>query len=156
MSYDSTEDTIKHVNEVAEDLTLCAANLLHRAKYHDASKLAEPEKSTFDIYTPLLKTCSYSTDPDSDYQKNLKAMGPILEHHYKYNDHHPEYFANGIKDMDLFQLTEFLCDNMASASRHPDGNIFKSLEMNQQRFGYSDELKSILINTVSTLIGIDK
>lgn len=151
MTYDCTDDILKHVELVGTNLQLCIANLLYRAKYHDASKLAEPEKSTFDAFTPLLKTCQYSIDPNSDYQKNLSAMSGALKHHYENNDHHPEYFKDGIQGMDLFQLTEFLCDNMASAEKSDNGNILNSLEINQKRFGYSDELKSILINTVKTL-----
>ena len=35
--------------------------------------------------------------------------------------------------------------------RHDDGDILKSIELNQERFGYSDEIKHILINTAHQL-----
>ena len=38
---------------------------------------------------------------------------------------------------------------MAAVKRHEDGDILLSIELNQRRFGYSDELKQILINTVN-------
>ena len=62
-----------------------------------------------------------------------------------------EYFANGIKDMTLLDLLEMLCDWKASSERHADGNIYRSIEINQSRFGYSDEVKDILKNTVNFL-----
>jgi hypothetical protein len=44
-----------------------------------------------------------------------------------------------------------LCDWKASSMRTRDGDIRRSVEMLQQRFGYSDELKRILSNTVDWL-----
>lgn len=76
-------------------------------------------------------------------------MGVALEHHYKNNRHHPEHFKNGIEGMTLVDLCEMISDWKAATLRHDDGDILKSIEMNQQRFGYTDELKQILINTVN-------
>ena len=53
--------------------------------------------------------------------------------------------------MNLLQLTEMITDWYASSQRHEDGDIFKSIEINQERFGYSDEIKLILINTINFL-----
>ena len=46
-----------------------------------------------------------------------------------------------------------ICDWKASSERHENGDIYKSIEINQKRFGYSDDLKSILKNTVDFLMG---
>lgn len=54
----------------------------------------------------------------------------------------------GIRGMSLFDLIEMLCDWKAATLRHNDGNIRRSIELNQKRFGYSDELKQILLNTL--------
>jgi hypothetical protein len=40
-----------------------------------------------------------------------------------------------------------ICDWLAAVKRHKDGDIFRSIEVNQERFGYSDEIKEILKNT---------
>lgn len=53
--------------------------------------------------------------------------------------------------MNLVDLIEMLCDWVAATKRHEDGDILKSLEINQKRFGYSDEFKNILKNTLSVL-----
>lgn len=39
----------------------------------------------------------------------------------------------------------------AATLRHNNGDLRKSIEMNQRRFGYSDELKQILLNTAFEL-----
>ena len=53
--------------------------------------------------------------------------------------------------MNLIDLLEMICDWKASSERHADGDIFKSIEINQKRFGYSDDLKNILMNTATFL-----
>ena len=50
--------------------------------------------------------------------------------------------------MNLVDLIEMLCDWKAATMRHNDGDIMKSIEINQERFGYGDEIKQIMINTV--------
>ena len=78
-------------------------------------------------------------------------MKPALDHHYANSRHHPEHFANGINDMNLIDIMEMLADWKASSMRHNDGNLLKSIELNQQRFGYDDQLKQILLNTAKLL-----
>lgn len=53
-----------------------------------------------------------------------------------------------LKGMNLVDLIELICDWKAASMRHADGDISRSIELNQKRFGYSDELKQILINTL--------
>lgn len=59
--------------------------------------------------------------------------------------------ASGIRGMSLLDLLEMLCDWRAATMRHADGDIFKSIEINQKRFGYSDEIKQILLNTLAEM-----
>lgn len=54
----------------------------------------------------------------------------------------------GINGMSLLDLVEMLCDWKAATLRHRDGDIRRSIEINQQRFGYSDELKRIFLKTI--------
>jgi len=74
-----------------------------------------------------------------------------LQHHYASNRHHPEPFADGIGGMNLIDLTEMVCDWLAATQRHADGDIRRSIEVNQERFGYGDEVKRLLHNTVDAL-----
>lgn len=145
MAYDSTLDTLKHINHVRKYMKKMRNELEKRRIWHDETKLQEPEKSVFDEYTPKLATSTYGSD---EYRQFLKGMGVALEHHYEHNRHHPEHYENGIKGMTLIDLCEMVSDWKAATLRHNDGDIIKSIEINQKRFDYSDELKQIFINTV--------
>lgn len=147
-TYDSRADTIEHIRTVRGFLMKVITNLENRAIKHDASKLKDPEKSAFDKYTPKLKGSTYGSD---EYKETLTAMKPALDHHYAHNQHHPEHWPNGMADMSLMDLIEMLCDWKAATLRHADGDLAKSIEINQKRFGYSDEMKRHLIKTATEL-----
>ena len=138
-------ETYKHKTTVSNFINTIVNDLLIRSANHDNSKLESPEVEIFTEYTPKLANSTYGSD---EYKQFLKEMKPALEHHYANNSHHPEFYPEGIKAMSLVDLVEMLCDWKAATMRHNDGNIFKSIELNQKRFGYSDELKQILLNTV--------
>lgn len=142
------QETKNHIELVRNLIDQIVLDLKDRAIDHDQSKLSSPEKEIFEIYTPRLKNTTYGS---SEYKQYLKEMKNALAHHYDNNRHHPEYFKNGIRGMNLVDLIEMLCDWLAATKRHEDGDILKSLEINQKRFGYSDEFKNILKNTLSVL-----
>ena len=144
MAYDSTQDTLKHINKVREKLTFFRNALKSRAVDHDRSKLGPEEKPIFDKSTPRLRDTTYGSE---EYNDSLKKMGKALEHHYAVNRHHPEYFENGIAGMNLVDIVEMFCDWLAATERHASGDIYKSIEINQKRFNFSDDLKQIFINT---------
>ena len=145
------EETQNHINNVSIRLHKVARELMKRGIGHDRSKLDSPEAEIFEIYTPKLKGTTYGSD---EYKSYLKEMKVALDHHYAVNRHHPEFHKDGIKGLDLLELLELLCDWKAATERHADGDILKSLEINQKRFGYSDEIKAILLKTLKTMEAI--
>ncbi len=149
-NYDCRKDTEKHIKRVGFYLKKCRVEIAKRAKKHDYDKIHNKiEKKLFDEYTPKLKNCTYGSD---EYKTFLKGLKEGLDIHYSNNRHHPEFFENGIQGMNLIDLLEMICDWKAASERHNDGDIYKSLEINQKRFGYSNELKLILKNTVNFLM----
>jgi len=150
MSNDSKTATLEHMRLVSVILSKVICELLHRDEIHDAGKLQPEEKDIFDKFTPKLKDSTYGSD---EYKGFLKAMKPALDHHYATNRHHPEFFDGGIKDMNLVDLIEMLCDWLAATQRHDDGDLMKSIEINQNRFGYGDEMKAVFENTARWLQG---
>lgn len=151
--YDSRVDTYEHILQVQRHIQH-VMNLLHiRALYHDQSKLNTPEVELFDELTPRLKDMTYGSE---EYQKSLDELGVALDHHYEVNSHHPQHYPDGIRGMNLVDLVEMFCDWMAATQRMADGDIMKSIDINQSRFGYSDELAQILRNTVEYLRGRSK
>ncbi|MEN2465914.1 DUF5662 family protein [Ornithinibacillus sp. JPR2-1] len=149
MSYtkdDCRKDTIEHINQVRKCLNRFIVELEERGRVHDKSKLESPEIEIFTEYTPKLAKSTYGSD---EYNENLKGMQKALKHHYENNSHHPEHYPNGIQGMDLLDIIEMICDWKAATLRHDDGDIRKSIEINQKRFNYSDELKEIFKNSVT-------
>lgn len=60
-----------------------------------------------------------------------------------------------VRGMNLVAVMEMLCDWKAASERHKDGDVRRSIEINQHRFGYSDELKLLMLNTLPLLEGTD-
>jgi len=142
---DCIRDTMNHIKQVRLLMKFLINKLEDRAIDHDASKLQSPEIEIFTEYTPKLKTSTYGS---KEYKQFLKEMKVALDHHYANNSHHPEYYENGINGMDLLDVIEMVCDWMAATMRHDDGDIMKSIEINKERFGISDQLVGIIRNTV--------
>lgn len=148
-NFDSRPDTFIHIRHVQRLLNRVIGVLLRRSESHDSSKVEEPEVSVFDEFTPKLRDSTYSSDEYNEFLKNMKEQG--LNHHYAFNPHHPEFYEDGIEGMSLIDLIEMICDWKAATLRHDDGDLMHSIEINQDRFGYSDQLKQILINTAHDL-----
>ena len=144
--YDSEAETRKHIKMVSDCLGVAIRELTLRQEQHDATKLESPEFEIYEEWTPKLAGCEYGS---TEYRDMLSKMKPALDHHYGNNRHHPEHWPNGVVGMNLIDLVEMLCDWMSAAKRHATGDVRKSIEINQKRFGYSDEIKQILLNTVS-------
>lgn len=147
--YDSTEDTKKHIELVRKIILIVIQQLSIRARQHDYTKLQRPEKPYFDKFTPKLKEMTFGSN---EYKKCLKQLQVALNHHYKNNSHHPQYYKNGISGMNLIDIIEMFCDWLAATKRMKDkGDIKKSIKINKKRFKYSDDLENIFNNTADLL-----
>ena len=137
--------TMQHIMRVQQLMMTLVQNIQQRALVHDLSKLDDPELPIFTEYTAKLKTVTYGSP---EYKQFLVDMKPALDNHYAQNSHHPEHHDQGIKGMTLLDVLEMLCDWKASTERTKDGDIVKSLAIQKDRFGISDELLAILHNTL--------
>jgi hypothetical protein len=146
LSYDSRPATYEHIRDVQVRLMKIIAKLQSRLLDHDRSKLVPPEVEAFDRLTPLLKATTYGSP---EYERLRGELGEALTHHYAKNSHHPEHHERGIHGMTLVDAIEMLADWASAAERHADGDILKSIEINQKRFGYGDEIKNLLLNTLA-------
>lgn len=141
-------DTEKHISRVQDLISQMIGHLSRRSACHDRSKLVDPELTGFATVTAKLKDLTYGSQ---EYYDALEELKPTLHHHYTHNSHHPEHYPNGIQGMSLIDILEMFCDWKAAGERHKDGSLEKSIEINQARFGYSDEFKQILLNTIPFL-----
>lgn len=149
-------DTTRHIRLVQRFMGEGLRTLAASAESHDASKFREPERSLFAENMAGRDATAYGSP---EYVAHLLLVGPALQHHYAHNRHHPEYHENGIQDMNLLDLFEMICDWSAAAMKTADGNAdaaMRSIQINQKRFGYSDELAQIFRNTVDAIVAESK
>lgn len=139
--------TYEHIQLVQQNLNQVVKLLLDRAIAHDRSKLASPEKEGYEAAVDL-HNIKYGT---KEYYDCLEELKPTIEHHYKNNSHHPEHYPNGIDGMNLLDLIEMFCDWSAATKRMKDGDIYRSIELNQTRFHMTSQLTNILRNTANLL-----
>ncbi len=137
--------TQQHINVVRILLRKLGTEIIARGEVHDLSKFSTEEVKVFTEFTPKLKATTYLSE---EYKGFLRDMKPALDHHYASNRHHPEHFEAGIAGMNLIDLLEMFVDWSASSRRHSDGNVMRSIELNKERFGMSEQLVSIFENTV--------
>jgi hypothetical protein len=135
--------TLTHKAWVMAFLTGFAGRLLIRGLLHDWTKLLPDEASGFVRTIHLLRKTTYGTPA---YKALLDRIRPQIELHYRRWKHHPEHHQEGIQGMSLIDLVEMYLDWKAAAKRHADGDLIRSINLNQKRFGYSDDLKKILLN----------
>lgn len=141
-------ETWKHIYEVQKLLSVCRVDLERRSLEHDQSKLQNEEIKYFTEFTPKLKGVKYGSE---EYKQFLEDLKPALDNHYKKNSHHPEHYESGVEGMNLLDILEMLCDWKASSMRTKDGDIRKSLVINKDRFGMSEQLVKIMENTLDIL-----
>lgn len=141
---DYLRDTRAHIANVQRHMQAFATLLNTRSLEHDISKLEEPEKSILHQNTEEYKRYRIGSQ---EYEAHLKKVKIALDHHYAMNSHHPQHYKNGVAGMDLLDIVEMFCDWMVACREHGDGDIVHSILENKKRFGYSDELAQILINT---------
>jgi hypothetical protein len=142
--YDSRADSLAHIHAVRDNLERFATELLARGQVHDASKFSAEEKPVLDIVLPRLEGVAYASP---EWHAVLETAKPALEHHYRHNSHHPEFYPDGIAGMDLFDVVEMLCDWMAAALRNPGDGV--KLDHNVGLFQIEPQLASILRNTLT-------
>lgn len=146
--YDSRFDTLAHSRRVGELVGQVIKELVDRSTQHDLSKTEGIEREAFDRMTPKLAGLTYGTD---EYKSSLRELGPALQHHYAANRHHPEHHKLGVADMTLIDVIEMLADWKAAGERHNDGDLERSIEINEQRFGMDYHLTCLLLNTAREL-----
>lgn len=140
--------TYEHIDKIREMLRLFATELIMRGETHDRSKLKPAESKVFAEFTPKLKNSTYGSE---EYKGFLRDMKPALDHHYANNRHHPEHHEGGIEGMNLLDVLEMWIDWYCSSMRHADGDMRKSIDINEKRFSMSPQLVAIFVNTLRDL-----
>lgn len=145
---DTLNATLAHIRRVGHLLTTFAHDLMRRAIEHDRSKMEEPEFSRFAEVTHKLAGTTYDSE---EYHATKAELDDALIHHYAENSHHPEHYSRGVNGMTLMDINEMFADWIAANERHDDGDIYDSIEANEERFGICPQLSDIFRNTARAL-----
>jgi len=149
MSSEHLFEASEHKKQVTKYLQTVGKELAQRAIEHDDSKFSPEEFDAFQTLPSRMRNLIYGSD---EYKQALEQIGEALAHHYRENRDHPEHFLNGINDMTLIDLLEMICDWIAIAEQSEGGDIYRSLEINKNRFKIDTQLFTILKNTVDHLL----
>lgn len=142
---DARFKTMRHIETVRNYLCLCIRELLDRQIWHDQSKLMEPELSQLQEYLDAMNGTKYATP---EYFDKLSKFKNLISTHHKLNSHHPEYYPNGVNDMNLFDVIEMVCDWKSASFRQANNDFFGTLYINKKRYNIDDQLFNIIQNTV--------
>ncbi len=119
--------------------------MLWRSFIHDYTKYGMTESRGFFKVIDGLKTSTYGS---KEYHAMIDEIKPSIEAHYKRWSHHPEHYENKINGMNLEDLVEMWCDWKAAVRRHTDGELNKSIEHNKTRHNISEQVCSVLKNSI--------
>ncbi len=133
-----------HILRVQKRLNDFIIELRKKLYTHDLSKLEEPE------YSLWLKMDSEPRYPygSKEYKDKMKRHDYVFKLHYKHNRHHPEHFEFGISGMDLVDLIEMLIDWISYKDELSVEDAIRLVEIQSDRYHLSDDLKSVLKNTL--------
>ena len=133
--------------------------LLDRVQDHDASKLKAEEWNPFYAATIALAAAPLGTP---EYQQVLEEFNKVLDKHYVRNEHHPEHFPNGIKDMFADgQVISFLiemCVDIYASSRVPYDDVITwdtQIKYLIRRFDISSEEAAVIDNMMQIIHAAD-
>ena len=136
---------LKYGINMAKRLFITPGALYVRVIKHDDSKYLKEE---FDGYRQYFYPCSGE-------EKNEKLFNDAWKHHYKNNDHHPEYWVDevtgDIKDMPVECIAEMLLDWEAMSMKF-GGNTYDYYMKEKDNKPFSENTKKV----IEDLIGLFK
>ena len=122
--------------------------LYKRGLSHDNSKYRWSECKSIAKVVFKLRSSTYGS---KEYEEMLDSFRPAVQLHYDRNPHHPEHYKNGIKEMSDIDKIEMICDWVSACRKHTNGDIFRSIRINQKRFNYNNDFKKWLIRMAKIL-----
>lgn len=143
------EVTQSHVDRVRALLYGAASTLSARGDVHDASKLEDVELEPLARMQMVIDREGQAPYGSAEYKRRTAMLGPMLDHHYANNSHHPEHYENGVEGMDLFDVIEMFFDWKAASERGEESAM--NLTAACERFRVSPQLEAIFRNTADRL-----
>ena len=138
--------TTLHIAQVRKLMISFAVDLIERSAIHDASKFDPVEQGPLDELERIKAEQGEVTYGTPEYKERTKLLGPMIEHHYANNSHHPEFHREGIYGIDLLDLVEMVLDWVAAGkARNPDGVV--RMQYALTNYDVSPMLTAVIQNT---------
>ncbi len=141
----ASEITAQHISRVQALLGEMTTELTLRGLYHDASKFSEVEAGPLQEMQDLIEREGPAPYGSEEHKRRTALLGPMLDHHYANNSHHPEHYLHGVAGMNLMDVVEMLCDWKAASERGGESVI--NLTYSAEKYGIEPMLLSILKRT---------
>lgn len=142
---DASQVTELHIQRVKHLLNDFRDQLQLRGDRHDLSKFDPAEAGPLQAMQDLIDREGPAPFGTDEYRRRTSLLGPMLEHHYAHNSHHPEHYPDGIAGMDLLDLVEMFHDWKAASERGGDSAV--GLSYCIEKYRIPPMLASILQNT---------
>lgn len=120
----------KYGNKLCKILNIAPIILSYKINEHDKSKYSEEE---FNGYRQWFYPCSFE-------HRNEELFNKAWEHHYMYNQHHPEYWNI---DMPPIAIAEMILDWEAMSMKF-GGNTYDYYIKNRDTKSFTEKDKKIL------------
>jgi len=141
--------TYKHIARVRQLLGEFAVEMIRRGDVHDASKFDPIEMGPLEEMQKVVDTEGQAPFGSDEYKRRTDMLGPMIEHHRANNSHHPEFYADGVAGMDLFDVVEMFFDWRAASERGEESAM--NLNFACDKYKIDGELRGILFNTAARL-----
>ena len=146
MKFKSAENILKQVLDhrikVSMIMSLIGNDIGARGRRHDNSY---SYKTEMDLIEKSF---------DCEKERRGHYMGLLDGIHASQNDYMVKHFDNGVKDMNILQLIEYIADKMASVDEeydNPTVEIYENYVLKDVKDA-SDDLKSVIKNTIMYLL----
>lgn len=141
--------TYKHIARVRELLGMFAIEMIKRGDRHDASKFEPVELEPLQRMQDLIDAEGHAQFGTPEYTRRTAFLGDMITHHRANNSHHPEYYADRVAGMDLFDLVEMFFDWKAASERGESSTM--NLDAACDKYEIDPMLRAILHNTANRL-----
>ena len=153
-----TKRTKEHIDRVQRNIEYALAKLdltkqqkeklKARATHHDSSKFGDEERIPYvwmTWYYKLKREGKEFTYPLGMEAKVTKAV----DHHYKTNRHHPQFYGDVTAKMSHVDMIEMVCDHAAMAQELGDSLIDFENNVTFKKFKWSEIDKDFILKVAS-------
>jgi hypothetical protein len=131
---------LNHQGQVRSRLRALARELEKRADLHDLSKFKADEFEGFVEINQIARKYPFGSP---EYKASISG-NQTVDLHFSRNRHHPEYHANGIRDMNFIDFVEMVVDWLGATATYGTGTFEDALKKQIERFDLQpDELHLI-------------